>query len=127
MSRTTCTIEKTISRFNGIVDLVGTRVIVDLPESDQDQEVSLHRLLEWPSATHPKPTSGISCPLLSLTVGAVMFAFDLTMIRDRKTRSQVAQDHWVFFLIYKKIKCYQEREKFEKFEGNGGYIDKLVR
>lgn len=104
VSRTTCTVEKTISRFNGIVDLVGTRVIVDLPESDQDQEVSLHLLLEWPSATHPKPTSGISCPLLSLTVGAVMFAFDLTMIEIERRN-------------HKKFRCYQESEKYE---GNGG-------
>lgn len=29
------------------------------------------------SGTYPKPTSGISCPLLSLTVGEGMFASDL--------------------------------------------------
>ena len=33
--------------------------------------------------THPKPTRGIWWPLLSLTVGEVMLAYDLTAVLRR--------------------------------------------
>lgn len=35
-------------------------------------------------STHPKPTRGIWSPLLSLTVGAVMLAYDLILVPWRR-------------------------------------------
>ena len=55
---TTCAIEETVARLDGIVNGIGTGVIVDFPETGEKFSRPVVRM-EGCLETHPKPTRGI--------------------------------------------------------------------
>jgi hypothetical protein len=62
-------IEKAVTSFDRVVDLVGARIIVDFPEPKSGVEINR---ISSKTEFIAYPTKGIWCPLFSFTVGEVI-------------------------------------------------------